>query len=351
MIENSNNRIKKVMNRIPQQYQEINEFDKKNTPKTKYYQNPYNITNKNNLTSNNSMNKQNVRMNMNMNINKNNMNNINNININNNNMNKINNVNNLNIKYNNMNNQNQNRNISNNQIQTNNINKALMVIKNEFKKKDNRIRELELKIIELENKINIITKSQNNNAQNVNIINLTQKKPGKNFTFSEKYSDEINTAYANNNNLNKTPEMNYIRGNNPFNNEENIRNVNNNFLAQTKSANQYKIKSNNDNDSISANKNNNLNDAMGDGSVFTGNSSNFQRHSKNEVKLYLKEVKSKVDPIIFKEFIQNIKLLTNSKEKNGVDKNSVIEKVRILFGEQFKDLFIKFQSILGFNSN
>ena len=337
MIGNGNNRINKALNRIPQQYQEINEFDKMNTPKTRYYQNSYNIMNKNNLTSNNSMNKQNVRLNMN---------------INKNNMNSINSINNINTSNNNMiNTNNQNHNISNNQIQTNNINKALMVIKNEFKKKDDRIKALELKIIELEKKINIITKSQNNNAQNLNIINLTQKKIGKNFTFAEKYSDEINAAYTNNTNLNKTPETNFIRGNNPFKNKEVIKNENNNFFAQTKSANQYKIKSNNDNDSISANKNNNLNDAMGEGSAFTGNSNSYQRQSKNEVKLYLKEVKSKVDPIIFKEFIQNIKLLTNSKEKNGVDKNSVIEKVRILFGEQFKDLFIKFQSILGFNNN
>ena len=46
----------------------------------------------------------------------------------------------------------------------------------------------------------------------------------------------------------------------------------------------------------------------------------------------------------------NIKLLTNSKNKNGVDKKNVIEKVRLLFGEQFKDLFIKFESILGFTN-
>ena len=115
MIGNGNNRINKALNRIPQQYQEINEFDKMNTPKTRYYQNSYNIMNKNNLTSNNSMNKQNVRLNMNIN-----KNNINNINTSNNNMNNIN---------------NKNHNITNNQIQTNNINKALMVIKNEFKKK------------------------------------------------------------------------------------------------------------------------------------------------------------------------------------------------------------------------
>ena len=172
---------------------------------------------------------------------------------------------------------------------------------------------------------------------------------GKNFTFAEKYSDEINPTYnQRDNNLNQTPDMKIIKRKNPYNNDN--QELNKNISTQTKSANQYKIKTNNDNDSISANKNNSLNNAMGDGSVFTGNSSSYQRHSKSEVKLFLQQVKSKVDPIIFKEFIKNIKLLTNSKEKNGVNKNSVIERVRILFGEQFKDLFIKFQSILGFNN-
>ena len=99
-----------------------------------------------------------------------------------------------------------------------------------------------------------------------------------------------------------------------------------------------------------SNKNKYGGDNARENSIITGNSSNFQGHSKNEVKLYLKEVKSKVDPIIFKEFIQNIKLLTNSKEKNGVDKKSVVEKVKMLFGEQFKDLYIKFESIIGINN-
>ena len=332
MLGNVNNNINNIIDRRQPQYQQIYELDKMNTPKTKYNQIPYNLNNKNNLTTNSSINKQNVRINNNSNISKNNMNNINNINANNN----------MNINHN------PNR-LSNNQIQTNNINKALMVIKNEFKKKDDRIRALELKIVELEKKINLITKSKNNN-KNSNLININQKKVGKNFTFAEKYSEEINSAYnKRENNLTQTPDMNYNRANNPFRNNDNP-NVNNKVFAQTKSANQYKIKTNNDNDSVSANKNNNLNDGMGDGSVFTGNSSSYQRHSKSEVKLYLQEVKSKVDPIIFKEFIKNIKLLTNSKEKNGINKNSVIEKVRILFGEQFKDLFIKFQSILGFNN-
>ena len=337
MIGTGNNRMNNIINRRPQHqqvYQDINDLDKLVNQKQKYYQNNYNIMNKNNQ-NNNSANKQNIRMNMN----KNNMNNINNMNINNN----------VNINNNAINPNNQNRNM--NQIPNNNINKAFLVIRSEFKKKDDRIKALELKIADLENKINQITKGNNydineNNTQGANIINIPQKSLGKNFTFAEKNSGEIRES-----NLNKTPESNYNRGNNPFRNNEGNQNMNNNFYAQTKSANQYKIKTNNDNEFITANKTNNINDAAADGSVFTGNSSNFQKHSKNEVKLYLKEVKSKVDPIIFKEFIQNIKLLTSSKEKNGVERSTVIEKVRILFGEQFKDLFIKFESILGFNNN
>ena len=335
MIGTGNNRMNNIINRRPQHqqvYQDINDLDKMTNQKPNFYQNTYNIMNKNNQ-NNNSMNKQNIRMNMN----RNNMNNIN-MNINNN----------VNINNNTNNQNNQNRNM--NQIPNNNINKAFMVIRSEFKKKDDRIKALELKIADLENKINQITKGNNynineNNTQGANIINIPQKNFGKNFTFAEKNSGEIKES-----NLNKTPESNFNRGNNPFRNKEVNQNMNSNFYAQTKSANQYKIKTNNDNELITANKSININDAA-DGSVFTGNSSNFQKHSKNEVKLYLKEVKSKVDPIIFKEFIQNIKLLTSSKEKNGVERSTVIEKVRILFGEQFKDLFIKFESILGFSNN
>ena len=341
MIGNGNNRMNNIINRRQMPYQEINELENIDDQKQKYYPNTNNNYIQNNLSSNNSMNKQNIRINMNINNNQNNMNNINNMNINN---------------KKNIVNSNQNRNI-NHLIQNNNINKALMVIRNEFRKKDDRIKSLELKVAELEKKINILTKSGNitsntinNNNPNSNFINITQKKVGKNFTFAEKYSDAINPSYnRRDNNLNKTPEGNFKKGNNPFRNENN-QNMNNNFYTQTKSANQYKIKSNNENGFMMQNKNNNINDAQIDGSIFTGNSSNFQRHSKNEVKLYLKEVKSKVDPIIFKEFILNIKLLTK-KEKNDDEKSKVIEKVRILFGEQFKDLFIKFESILGFNNN
>lgn len=332
MTENDgNNRMTNIINRRQNPYPEANNLEKKPTSNQKYYyQSLYNIVNKNNINNNNIMNKQNIRINNNI--------------IN---MNKMNNNNNRNRNV-------QNRNININQISNNYINKALNIIKIEFKRKDDRIKALELKIAELENKINLISKTNNYNTENnpfANIINISQKKLGKNYTFAEKNSEEINQEeYIKNSNLNRGQEINYIRRNNPFRNNDNNQNMNN-VYAQTKSANQYKIKNNNDNGFIMATKNNNITDAAVDGSTFTGNSSNFQRHSKNDVKLFLKEVKSKVDPTIFKEFIQNIKLLTNSKGKNGSDKNSVIEKVRILFGEQFKDLFIKFESILGFNNS
>ncbi len=335
MIESGNNRINNVINRRNHQYQEINDTDNVVVPKQKnyYYQNAYNMINKNNLSGNNSMNKQNTR-----------------ININRNNINNINNIKNVNIK----NNNNGNMKSFN---QNNNINRALLVIRNEFRKKNENIKRLELKVAELENKINMITKSNNNfhsnntnNNNNSNIINLTQKKIGKNPFYPEQYSDEINSY---NKRDNKTPEINFNRGNNPFRNVENNQNMNNNFYNQNKSVNQYKINNNNDNELINDQKysikDNNSNTAVKEASIFTG-SSNFKRHSKSEVKLYLKEVKSKVDPIVFKEFIHNIKLLTNSEDKNRIDKKSVIEKIRILFGEQFKDLFIRFESILGFNA-
>ena len=197
--------------------------------------------------------------------------------------------------------------------------------------------------------------SENNNSNN----NSNRKKIGTYYLFGGKYSQEINPSYIKRESgINKIPEITYGRENNPFRNRDDNQNLKNNFYIQTKSANQYKIKQNNNNnneyimDNNNNNLNNNLNDVQIEVSTFTGNSSNFQRHSKNEVKMFLKEVKSKVDPFIFKEFIQNIKLLTNPKESNnGVDKNTIVEKVRILFGEQFKDLSIRFESIIGINNN
>ena len=237
-----------------------------------------------------------------------------------------------------------------------------MIIRNELKKKDDRIKDLELKVAELENKINMITNSGHyqlsesniNYRNNSNFINLTKKKIGKNYTFIEKHRKETNSNHIIRDSLNKTPEINYRRENNPFRKKDDNQNMNNNFFNQTKLANHNKIKQNNNeftmenkNNNNNININNNLNDAQIDGS-YTINSDSFKRQSKNEVKIFLKEVKSQLEPPIFKEFMHNIKLLINSKDKNNdVDKNTVIEKVRILFGEQYKDLFIKFESIIG----
>ena len=145
------------------------------------------------------MNKQNIRINKNINNNLS-KNNTNNMNINHKKMNINNNDNNYNSNY---------------LIQNNNINKALMVLRNEFRKKDDRIKFLELKIAELENKTNILVKSGNlhsnnnniNNNPNSNIFNINQQKVSKHFTIN-KYSDDLNPTYIRRDiNLNKTPEL------------------------------------------------------------------------------------------------------------------------------------------------
>lgn len=287
MLGKENKKYNNPMNIKQQQpYQEIEELEGiTSTPKQKYYQNAYITLNNNNITS---IKKSNNPGNLNSNIKMMNIKgNISSIG-------KINNNNNLNG------NKNITNNLVNNNLPNNNINRALMVIRNEFKKKDDQIKSLELKVAELEKKINIITNSNISNQQNNDkLLNNINMPITKNFTFGDKLSNEINA-----NNENKKIEI---------------------------GVGSYRI----DNEKIK------------DNSVITGNSSNSKVHSKNEVKLYLKEVKEKVEPSIFKEFISYIKLLTSSKDNNGVDRNEIVENVRELFGEQYKNLFIKFQSIIG----
>ena len=286
-----------------------------NTPNQKLYTNAYNA--KNNINNTNSITKQNNRLNINTNI----KSRINDNNIDNNNINLGNNIN-------------QELNNSNN-----NINKALMILRNEFKRKNDRIKLLELKVADLERKINMIQNSNNNN-NNTNNKNINVPF-NKNFTFAEQNSGEINIKMNNKNEIKKNDMgVGNYRIDSP-----NI----NNYFPQTNSSNQFKISNNKDMlEQKYSNKINNLNEGFRENSL-TGNSSNSKSHSKNEVKTYLKEVKGKVEPFIFKEFIKNIKLLTASKEKNGIDKSIIVENVKILFGEQYKDLFIKFESIIGVN--
>ena len=79
--------------------------------------------------------------------------------------------------------------------------------------------------------------------------------------------------------------------------------------------------------------------------MMTNSGNKDSAQSRNEVKNYLKEVKDIVDPKLFKEFIKNIKLLTN--KTANVNKKAIIENVRNLFGEQYIDLYMKFETILG----
>ena len=75
--------------------------------------------------------------------------------------------------------------------------------------------------------------------------------------------------------------------------------------------------------------------------MMTNSGNKDSAQSRNEVKNYLKEVKDIVDPKLFKEFIKNIKLLTN--KTANVNKKAIIENVRNLFGEQYIDLYMKFE--------
>ena len=79
--------------------------------------------------------------------------------------------------------------------------------------------------------------------------------------------------------------------------------------------------------------------------MMTNSGNKDSAQSRNEVKNYLKEVKDIVEPKLFKEFIKNIKLLTN--KTANVNKKAIIENVRNLFGEQYIDLYMKFETILG----
>lgn len=76
------------------------------------------------------------------------------------------------------------------------------------------------------------------------------------------------------------------------------------------------------------------------------NLSTEQSHSRVEVKMFLSEVKEKVEPPIFKEFIKLIKLLT-SKNNINVNRIEVISNIENLFGEKYNYLFEKFNKILG----
>ena len=200
---------------------------------------------------------------------------------------------------------------------------------------------------------------KNNNNNYMDDSNNKNKEPqvkiGKNFTFSDKLSEEIN--YNNNireqNNYNNylnnpTKGINNDISNNPFNKKEvNKRIVN----YQNIPNNQHRMDPMKENEfDLSQQKNKDINnDNQRENSIKTWNSGNYHGWTKIDVKLYLKEVKSKLPPDEFKEFIHSIKLLTSSRTQENVDRDSVVEKVRNLLEGRFDDLFNKFKAIIGYN--
>ncbi len=373
---NNNNNMQMIFNRQNQGYFNKNldmEFKRgENRKKTYDVRNSLisNCLNNNMNNLNNNMKNTNARIGLNLNLNKNNNSNIkNNMNKQNNYMNNMNRNMNPKNNANNVNNMNRNIPSNNNNVGSDSvISRALNMIRGEFKKKDELIRQLELKVEELEEKIKLYTKNNetNDNYNNINDANkillnnnymgnlnnnIPQKKIGKNFTFSEKNSEEFNNnlnIQDNYDRINKVPEMNYNmnKNNNLWNKEGNIRKK-----YQPNTNNQYQINENNQNDYMIPQQKYNEpnNEGQRENSIKTWNSGNYHGFSKTDVKLYLKEVKAKLDYVSFHEFIRNIKLLTSSKEQGNIDRKSIVERVRILLLETDDELFEKFKKIIGYN--
>ena len=228
------------------------------------------------------------------------------------------------------NNQNQNSNIINNN-ENDELGIALLIIRRELKKKDDKIIQLEKKVKELTNKLNLLTNGKLNNYNIQSNFNPFIKQSKEEYNQEEDFQignyirpggQSMGITGLNSLGKNKIRNNNYIRSvslNNPNYNSDN-ENV---------------VKRYHGYDNLSHSN---------DNSVLTYNG--VQTNSKRDVKNYLREVKTKIAPKKFKEFIRNIKLLT-AKNNTALNKDIIVESVRILFGEEHKDLFIRFQAIIG----
>ena len=74
---------------------------------------------------------------------------------------------------------------------------------------------------------------------------------------------------------------------------------------------------------------------------------------KSDVQKYLNEVKEKVEPQLFHEFIAYIKLMTGKTHSSVsiTNKKVIIDKVKELFGAQHYELFQKFEAIVCLKRN
>jgi hypothetical protein len=242
---------------------------------------------------------------------------------------------------NNMNNiaQNRNQNINNGNDE---LGRAILIIRQEYKKKDDRIRELERKVIELTNKLNSLLGNKTNdisvpegnedNNMPGNIRPFTANMSDKNYGTNQIRDNRIgrdirgySIGYINTDNKNNQRSNSYMQSisNNNINyNSDSEKRINQRFPGY---------------DNLSHSN---------DHSLLTYNGGGSQTSSKADVKNYLKEVKSRIEPRKFKEFIRNIKLLT-AKNKTAFNREIIVETIRKIFGEENNDLFIKFENIIG----
>ena len=224
--------------------------------------------------------------------------------------------------------QNQNSNIINNN-ENDELGKAILLIRRELKRKDDKILQLEKKVNELTNTLNLLT---NGKLSNYNI--------SSNFAPFKKQSKEDNSQ-----------EEDFQMGNDIRAGGQSMGYTGLNSLGKNKIRNNNYIRSvsqnnpnyNSDNENVIKRYPDNLSHSN-DNSVLTYNG--VQTNSKRDVKNFLKEVKAKIEPKKFKEFIRNIKLLT-AKNNSALNKDIIVESVRIIFGEEHKDLFIRFETIIG----
>ena len=232
---------------------------------------------------------------------------------------------------NNMRRNNQNRNININNSGNNELDRAFFIIKNELKKKDDKIRDLQRKVSELINKLKSLT-GNNNNFENYQMETPYKEGP-KNL-----YKEEMNNNNLYNNKIGYN--IDYLRQNNFINLN------NNNIRSNSQSKPFHPINQGYNSDSENIIKRmpgyDNLSHSN-ENSVLTYNG---VQTSKQEVKKYLKDVKERIEPKKFKEFIRNIKLMT-AKNNKSINKQIIIESVRNIFGRENLDLFLKFEKIVG----
>lgn len=220
------------------------------------------------------------------------------------------------------------------------VNMAFQLIKRELQKKDDRILELENQIANLDKKLKFLLQSKRTGNTSTEIKNKYNSIP---LTMNQ--YNKIGDYNFQEMGLGGTAEKNNFQNNNLERNAFNgsVSNYNQ-FLSQ------QKLNYNSDSEKIVKRRisgNDNLENSH-DNSILTyTNGYSGNKNEKSDVKNYLKEVKSKVSQDLFKKFIKNIKLLT-AKNNSGLDRKKIIENVRLLFGEEYKSLYNKFEAIIGF---